>query len=121
MDIHEFVGKYTIRSGCGAGPLIKENQTLYVGTDTHEDPPPAAGQVGVSIYDGEVRVFPAPAEVPALFSFESDHLGWQGEQLYVEISLYQRLTTGEPYKAPYGLVVAGDPEQVGSWGADNQP
>lgn len=131
MDILDFIGTYTIRAGCGAGPRIESGQKLFIGTNTHHDPPPSSdGQVGLSVYsaDGLRAVFPEdPENDPALFRYVSERLIWQQEgttsqeRLYVEISLSRQPTTGGLYKAPYTLVLAGDPEQVGSWGADNQP
>jgi hypothetical protein len=135
--IDDFVGEYTIKTGGGAGPVIQPGQRLYVGTGTHGDPPPDAGAVGVSIYTSEETppqqpVFPRdPSVDPAIFDFqeETSSLAFEGSwldgssgrrrPLYVQISLSR--PPGRGYRAPYAMVLVGDPDQVGTWGADDQP
>ncbi len=126
-SIHSFVGHYTIRNGSGVGDVVRSGDTLYIGTGHHFAPPVDGDRVGVSIFaeDG-TRRFPA-IEEPAYFHFRGGRLEFEsrdvdGVKMTIVLSLYQtRRTNGTLYRAPYGLVVVGDPDQVGAWGADDNP
>jgi len=134
--IVDFVGEYTIKTGSGAGPVIEASQRLYIGTGEHDDPPPHDGKVGVSIYDaeGDQRVFPADPGAVALFAFQDENcsLAFEGSwrdgsgrdrPLFAQISLARRPQKDEerPYRATYAVVLVLDPDQTGTWGADDQP
>jgi len=41
--------------------------------------------------------------------------------MYRQISMVLSPQSGLGFKALYGTVIAGDPEQVGVWGADDHP
>lgn len=93
--------------------------------------------IGVSIFSDpgsgpEAPAFPQnPLTQPALFTFQTEDacLAFSGtwrngssgvlEPVHMQISLYQ--DTESSYKAPYGLILVGDPEQVGTFGADDDP
>lgn len=125
--IHSFVGKYTIRNGSGVGNIIHTGDTLYIGTGGHFAPPVEGNRVGVSVFaeDG-TRLFP-PRDEPAYFRFLGHQLmseiaSEDGDTMQIVVSLFQeRRDDGVLYKAPYGLILVGDPDQVGAWGADDNP
>jgi len=127
ITIHSFVGQYTIRNGSGVGNIIETGDTLYIGTGIHRAPPVSGNRVGVSIFapDGSQR-FPLGDE-PAYFTFLGQKLKHKttsdvGLTMTVVVSLYQEKRQDDSlYRAPYGLVLLGDPDQVGAWGADDNP
>ncbi len=139
--IDDFIGTYTIRAGGGGEDpnrptLVQVSQKLYIGTGTHGDPPPANDRIGASIFtsDGASPVFPEdPSKDPAWFTFQDGSLSFQGSwqdgstglirPLHAAISLVVLPPKNQgdpPYRAPYGVILLADPDQVGSWGADDQ-
>ena len=126
-SIQSFVGEFVIRNGSGVGNVIEAGDTLYIGTGNHLAPPVDGNRVGVSIFaDDGNRRFPSE-ERPAYFTFRGGRLEFEspsvdGLQMTIVLSLYQaQRNDGTFYRAPYGLVVLGDPDQVGAWGADDNP
>jgi len=126
-SIQSFVGEFTIRNGSGVGNVIQSGDTLYIGTGSHLAPPIDGNRVGVSIFaDDGNRRFPSQEE-PAYFTFRGGRLEYESPtvdnvRMTIVLSLYQtRRDDGTTYRAPYGLVVIGDPDQVGAWGADDNP
>jgi len=125
-SIHSFVGEFKIRNGSGVG-VVQTGDSLYIGTGRHFAPPIDGDRVGVAVWaeDG-TRRFPAIDE-PAYFHFRGDRLEFEsrsldGVEMRIVLSLFQiRRDDGSLYRAPYGLVVIGDPDQVGAWGADDNP
>lgn len=126
-NIHSFVGEFTIRNGSGVAGVIETGDTLYIGTGTHNAPRVDGNRVGLSVFDTDgTQRFPLD-EGTAHFVFQGDRLEHKfsdrsGLTVTVVLSLYEaQRQDGLLYRAPYGLVVAGDPDQVGAWGADDNP
>ena len=131
MDVYDFIGQYKMTQGSrdldvGDRTLRKfvdVGDKLYIGTGTHNDPIlQNDGTLGVTIWNQDGQKFPENNGV-ALFSYETGRLSFTGTYdglpLSFVISLYRASVTGGLYKAPYGVVTWGDPDQVGAWGAED--
>jgi hypothetical protein len=130
-DIHQYVGEYKIRVGSlnVVGPVFEIDDKFFVGTGTHNDPPPQGDKVGVSIYspDGMTQKFPAPGDPDAWFEMVSGNLVYfitDRTTLDVYQIQFTLVEVPEPsmttFRTIYGAVIMLDPDVVGVWGADDQ-
>lgn len=134
--LDDFVGSYVIRHGQGAFDIVKRGYRLLIGTDKdgggYGDMPPDGIKVGVAIINqstGE-RVLPAPGNPPAYAYLVEGSLNgstyWLGDQQLPVLLAYQvslmtlTKSDGTIYKAPSIMIVLGDPENAGVWGADDE-
>lgn len=131
MEIYDFIGQFTMTQGSrditvGGRTLqkfIEAGDKLYVGTGTHNDPVVQSdGTLGVTIWNQDGQKYPENDGV-AYFSHKLgrlSHLGtYDGQPLSLVISLYRASVVGGLYRAVYGVVTWGDPDQVGAWGAED--
>lgn len=130
MQIQDFVGSYTVHEGstqrgAGGGITVDQGDRIYIGTGTHNDPPPDGDRVGMALISAQgLAKLPVSGAPPAWFSFENGSLAYQGETegglripFTIQFSLYSDAVNA--YKALYGVTTAGDPDQVAVWGADD--
>ncbi len=132
FTINDYVGSYTIRVGSlnDIGLQFQVGDKFYIGTGTHDDPPPAGDKVGVAIFnpDGVTRKFPAPGEAnPAYFEMVSGNLVWRGFDRVNQVEYQVQFTLvelpaelGATFRTIYGAVLMVDPDVVGVWGADDR-
>lgn len=128
-SIQQYVGEYKIRVGSlnVVGPVFEAGDKFFVGTGTHNDPPPQGNLVGVSIYspDGMTQKFPEPGAPDANFEMDSGNLVYQLPEKDPEYQIQFTLIevpqrSGATFRTIYGAVVMLDPDVVGVWGADDQ-
>ena len=135
-NVEDFIGRYRVKWGAGGLGIVESGYVIYIGTGTHFAPPPKLSDdyrtvIGVSIFqqiDGR-EVMVLPESETAWFAFEAGALNYAGWSLpedhspvptWIQISLVQIPTESNPYKGIYFVTVGGDPEQVGTWGADDE-
>lgn len=128
-SIDDFAGEYTIRQGSvvdtsstSGDPrhLVKPGRSIVLAPP--ESPEPGGGVLEFTLREavtGAALLGPLPcrfeSDLVALYHRDDDYQG-SGQALVVQISLYRDVA--EAYKAIYGLMIYGDPDNVGVWGAD---
>jgi hypothetical protein len=135
--IDDFVGIYHVRHGQGSistaagSPLIEPGYLLAIGSGAYGDPPSDGIKVGVAVVDPQSRqrILPAEGNPPAYAYFGEGTLNGSTywlvseslpELLAFQISLMTLTTPTDNYKAVSLMIVIGDPENAGVWGADDQ-
>lgn len=118
--VDAFLGSYTVRQeGHGtheADPIKKGN---LVEITRNAGAPSTPTSAWVAFYDPSKPPPHGPPVRDLLFTLLPDGSLQAGDSGKVyRIALYQ---DNGSYKALYGLIVTGDPDQVGAWGADNNP
>lgn len=135
LTIADFCGSFRVRQGSvtpepRSQRLVEVDSWVYIGTGEHNDPPPEVVDgvpvVGVAFcYRDGTPNFPAEGAPPARFVFEQGCLHfrteYESQPLCFQLSLYvdERGASGHVYRAPYGVLVWTDPDQVGVFGADD--
>jgi hypothetical protein len=133
-NVKPFIGTWTIHSVTGKDPYLKENWQLLIGTNTQGDALPALDEnydvyVGFTVLDEKGCVILSSAqsnEPPLPLLFVDGMLRGAGPRggrpFRVYISMAEVHTTlGTTFPALYGSSLAGDPDQVGVWGANGNP
>jgi hypothetical protein len=112
ITLDDFVGGYILRQGSygpDGGPI--------------EPVTPGAAVVILKIDSTKAQVT-IGTDNPDVYTFDpANHYLYQvgADTLYRQISMVLDAQSGLGFRAVYGTVIAGDPEQVGVWGADDHP
>lgn len=127
MNIKDFLGTFTVRQGTiasGGVPVVVEvGNTVEIAHPTLNQ---ANGnlevQMTVSSTPGQPKELPAGLPNPMTLTFVDNRLhfvraetGQERVQMFISVSL------DRDYRALYSNIVAGDPQQAGVWGADDDP
>lgn len=132
MGIYDFIGRFKLTQGTrdiqlADGQVLRdfvtEGDQLFIGTGTHNDHIlQSDGTVGVTVWQDGQQKFPAN-DGTASFKIDGGRLSFDGrfagQPLKFLISLYRASVTGGVYRALYGVITWGDPDQVGAWGAED--
>ena len=134
--IGDFIGNYTVRhvSTQNPDPLLELNGKFCIGTGEHGDTLPKLTDggfivAGFSVLDSTGNVlFSSQDETgaPLELALVESNLRWVGyykaRPLRIYISEYKITSPGGIVtRGIYATNVYGDPEQVGVWGADDNP
>ena len=132
--IEDFRGEYRIRQGS-----IDETSSTGGGSDSADDPrrlvkvgrsirldPPGARTSAEDVLDfslleadGTVVMGPMPCQYhpgASVLYHRTDDYDGTGQPLTLQISLYA--DPESDYRSTYGVMIFGDPDNVGVWGAD---
>jgi hypothetical protein len=136
-NIGDFVGTYTIRNVLSPieEPLLQVGGQLLIGTNSeYGDRQPSltdGGYIvtGFAVLSPEGQPLLATSDeqgTPLQLALVESNLRWVGwyknRPLRIYISTYEiNSPGGVRTRGLYGSTVAGDPEQVGVWGADDTP
>lgn len=122
--LEDFIGDFRVRQGSVAetGAAADDPRRLvYPGRSITLVAGGGAGTLDFTLLDegGEPVLGPLPCrylpDTAVLYHRDDDYEG-KGQPLTLQISLYR--DDASAYKAAYGLMIYGDPDNVGVWGAD---
>lgn len=118
--VEDYCDTYIIRQGSFGTPAVadpvRRGNQVVISRDAHA---PEGASAWVYFYDGANLNADADPVKSLLCDMQDDGSLQGGDEGRVyRLSLYRN---DGNYKALYGLILQGDPDEVGAWGADNNP